>query len=161
MADTRTVTGATAAIQKLHRLRDEVLELAVDQDVRQLLLLRVRGRFEMGVDPQGNPWASLLEKTIEKKRRKGYPYPEKPLQASLRLKNAIAIISGSNQGLFAGATGAGFRIGIEDPIAAQYGRIQNYGTSVLPARKFIGLGPLDTRAVQALLNRRLKSISKV
>lgn len=160
MADTRQVKGATAFIQKLKRVRAASVGVVSDPQIQNLLLRRVRGRFAQGVSPDGTPWPGLLESTIAAKRRKGSRNPSALLQDSCRLFGALQIIQGGNAGLLAGNTGLGFRIGIDDPVAAEYGRLHNYGLAGQEQRQFIGISRLDVVAVSSLLRRNLKSIAK-
>jgi len=50
-------------------------------------------------------------------------------------------------------TGAGIRIGITDPDIATYGVVQNRGNGRVPARRFLGIGRLDVKAVDSKLRR--------
>jgi phage gpG-like protein len=159
MSDSRQVLGSKALLAKLRRVSAAASGVVGDVELERLLLSRVRARFEQGVSPDGTPWPGLMESTVASKKRHGFRRPEAPLQATGRLLQSIQIIHGSNEGLLAGNTGAGFRIGISDKIAAVYGRLHNYGIGQ-ERRQFIGLGRLDVVAVSGLLRRRLKSIAK-
>lgn len=160
MSDTPQVQGATALVQKLKRVRAASVGVLTDPQIADLLIRRVRARFAQGVSPDGTPWPGLFESTISTKRRHGTKKPEALLQDSGRLFKALQIIKGSNASLLVGNTGAGFRIGINDPIAAEYGRLHNYGLAGQERRQFIGLSRLDVVAVSGLLRRNLKSIAK-
>lgn len=160
MINTPQVQGADALVQKIKRVRAAAVGVLTDPQIENLLIRRVRARFAQGVAPDGTPWPGLLESTIASKRRHGFKKPEALLQASGRLFAALQIIRGNNTGLLSGNTGAGFRIGINDPVAAEYGRLHNYGLGGQEQRQFVGLSRLDVVAVSGLLRRNLKSIAK-
>ena len=158
MSDTRQVQGATALVRKLQTIRAASAGILADSQISTLLIQRVRARFAQGVSPDGTPWPGLMETTIKTKERKGYKNPRAPLQATGRLFKSLQIIQGSNAGLLSGNTGAGFRIGIADPMAAAYGRFHNYGIAGQEKRQFIGISRLDVVAVSGLLRRKMKAV---
>lgn len=160
MSDTDKVFGVREAVRKLQRVSAAAAGVVADGEIAELLVRRVRARFAQGVSPDGKPWAGLLPSTIGRKKRKGYKYPNSPLRGSDRLYQSIKVIQGVNTGLLAGSTGLGYRIGVSDPVAAQYGRIHNYGYAGQEERRFIGLSALDVLAASNYLRRRLKSIAK-
>ncbi len=153
------VIGTKEAVRKLQRVRQAAVGVLGDREISNLLLARIKGRFMQGVAPDGTPWPGLFESTIERKQRAGASKPRTLLYETGRLYNSIKIIQGTNTDLFAGATGIGVRIGVSDPIAAQYGRLHNYGYGQ-EKRQFIGLNQLDVIAVSGMLRRKLKSIAK-
>lgn len=159
MTNTRQVQGAAELVRRLQRIRVASVGVVTDAQISNLLIQRVRARFKQGVSPDGTPWAGLLESTIESKTRHGFAKPRELLQATGRLLAALKVIQGSNAGVLTGNTGLGFRIGVADPVAAQYGRLHNYGIGQ-EKRQFIGLSRLDVVAVSSLLRRNLKSIAK-
>lgn len=159
MNDTPQVKGVGSLSSRIKRLREGAVGIVNDVQIAQLLESRIRARFAQGVAPDGTPWPGLMETTIARKGRKGSRNKDKLLQDTGRLFASLKIIQGGNVGLLAGATGAGVRIGISDPIAAEYGRLHNYGLGQ-EKRRFIGLSTLDVVAVSGYLRRRLKSIAK-
>lgn len=160
MSNTEKVFGSKEVIRKLQRVSSAAAGVVADTQVADLLVRRVRGRFVQGVSPDGRPWAGLLPSTISRKKRKGYKYPTAPLRGSDRLYQSIKVIQGVNTGLLATSTGVGYRIGVSDPVAAQYGRIHNYGFAGQEERRLIGLSALDVIAASNYVRRRLKSIAK-
>lgn len=154
------VVGAAEAVRKIAHVRQQALGVLSDRELSTLILTRLKARFIQGVAPDGTPWPGLLETTIERKKRGGSKRPSTLLYDSGRLYNSIKIIQGSNAGLMTMNTGIGVRIGVSDPIAAQYGRLHNEGLGGQEKRQFIGLSRLDILAVSSLLRRRLKSIAK-
>lgn len=159
MRDTPQVVGAAALIQKLKKVREQTVGVLTEPEIQNLLVKRIRARYEQGVSPEGTPWAGLMESTIERKKYQGYKNPAALLRATDRLFNSIRVIKSGNIGLLGVSTGAGFRIGVTDPAAVERGRIHNYGFGV-ERRQFLGLSPLDVRAVGDMMRRRLKSIAK-
>lgn len=153
------VLGTNTVLKRLATVRQGAAGLLEDRELAELLLSRIKGRFMQGVAPDGTPWPGLLEGTIAEKRRKGTKHPEQLLYETGRLYNSIKIIQGSNAGLLAGNTGLGIRIGVSDPVAAEYGRLHNYGIGQ-ERRQFIGLSALDLVAVRGKINRKLQSIAK-
>lgn len=146
---------------------------AVVEDFASLLLRRIKERYSIGVDPDGNPWADLRPATLERKKR----YPTKPEYSTTKgfsteaLFNSLSIIRGTSAGLFAVSTGVGVRIGIgreggmgwtkvrgED--ISIYARVFQKGNSAhnQVARRFLGIGRLDVKSAGAFLNRRVKNM---
>jgi len=154
-----TVVGTRELVKKLQRVNQAALGVVTSSQLQDLLVARVRARFDAGVAPDGSPWPGLMEETIKRKRRSHYGKPQAPLQATGRLRKSIGVTQ-SNIGILASATGLGFRIGIRDAKAASYGRLHNYGLGGQEKRQFIGLGALDVRSVRDFLNRNLKSIAE-
>lgn len=162
MTDTRFVRGAERVRRRIATITANT-QIALNSGLLESLLLRrVKERFLRGVDADGRPWPPLRPSTVRRKKGKAAP-----LQRSGDLFKAIAVIRGSNQGTFASATGAGFRIGIEDPEIAEYARLMNNGfwharaKRMIPPRRFLGVGALDRKAVDsalrnAIINRNLE-----
>lgn len=155
------VVGTREVMRKIRAMRDAALAVANSEALEGLLLSRIRGRFVEGVDPNGRPWPGLMESTIARKGRGKHGDPTRILRDTDRLFKSLQVIRGVHTGLFAGATGGGFRIGISDPQAAVYGRIHNYGLGGQVKRQFIGLGATDILAVRQFINRRTKSSVRV
>lgn len=152
------VIGTERAIQRIREVHRAVIGVVLHSETENFLVSRVLARFDAGVDPANRAWPGLDEATIRYKRQKGYSKPEQPLYAKGNLRRAIGIIRGSNTGLLAGATGLGFRIGVRTPREAAYGRLHNFGFGQ-EQRQFIGVSPLDARALSGFFNRKLKSIA--
>lgn len=153
------VVGTQEVVRRLRHANVAALALVKDSELKDLLRRRVLARFDEGVAPDGSPWAGLMEETIKRKRRAGYPHPDRILYATSRLRGSIKIIQGTNQNILASSTGLGFRVGISNPQTAEYGRLHNYGLGGQEPRRFIGLGALDLVSVQGFLRRRVKSIA--
>jgi hypothetical protein len=153
------VIGTERAIRRIRDLHRAVIGVVASSETADFLLARVLARFDAGVDPANRPWPGLAETTVRSKKTKGYPKPNQPLFARGDLRAAIGVIRGSSAGLLAGATGAGFRIGVRTPREAVIGRYHNNGIGQ-EKRQFIGVGPLDARALSGFFNRKLKSIAK-
>ena len=156
--DNRFVHGADRLKQRIRTIRTNLGLPAMVEEIGNLLLKRTLERFEQGVDPDGNRWPELKPQTLERRRRGGFA-GEGVLQRTERLKHAIKLIKGGLGTTFIN-TGAGVRIGIEDPEIAIYGRVQNKGDSShnIPARRFLGIGRLDVKAVDSLLRRKGQQI---
>jgi phage gpG-like protein len=153
------VTGTQELIRKLQRINQVAVGVVAEKQLQDLLVRRVKGRFDEGVSPDGSPWAGLMEATVSRKRRKGSPRPDALLQDTRKLRNSIGVISGGNTNLLASSTGLGFRIGVRDPLAARYGRLHNFGMGGQEKRQFLGIGASDVRSVRDFISRRLQSIA--
>ena len=149
--------GDKRVVQSLKRIRTGLPEVFNDDEYKNLLLRRVKARFMQGVDPNGQPWANLTQKTIETKRKKGYPRPEQILYATGRMYEAIQVISRGNAGIFAVSTGLGFRIGIEDADILERAYIHNYGYGIVQ-RRFLGISNDDFKSYQNYVRRRLRDL---
>lgn len=154
------VLGTQEVIERLHKVNALALGVVGEIALQDLMVRRVRARFDQGVDPSGSPWPGLMESTIKRKSYKSGGSAKKLLVRTGLLRSSLGILRGSNQGLLAFSTGLGFRIGVTDPEAARYGRLHNYGLGGQEKRQFIGLGASDVRSVQTFLNRRMQSIAK-
>lgn len=153
------VVGTKELITRLQTLRIKAAGVVAEPALQNLMVSRVVGRFDQGVDPNGSPWPGLMASTLKRKRSKGSAYANKPLQDTRRLRNSIGVL-GITTGLIGSATGLGFRIGVRDAKAAKYGRLHNEGIGGQEKRQFIGIGATDVRSVRDYINRRLKSIAK-
>lgn len=158
------VLGSSLVKAKLDSVRSELPDTLGRQRLGEFLLRRMRARFLQQVDPNGNKWTPLSPKTAI---GRGILYKTGQLYRS------IDIIDGNQQGRFAVATGAGFRIGVQsnpyveyyktssrqvDP--AIYGRYHQLGIGV-PKRRFIGLSATDRKAIADLVRRELrKAVAK-
>jgi len=148
MADTPAVRGAARLRQRLQRIRVGAAAILVGNDLAETLLRRIKARFLAQVDPDYQPWAPLAARTQRYRgRAKGILY------ASGRLYGSLGIIRGRHQGLLTTNTGVGARIGVRDPEIARYGRAHQFGTTHLPARRFLGVGARDVASVDAVLRQ--------
>lgn len=152
------VTGQQSLIRKLKRVRLGLPGVIENDEAKQLLVRRIRARFDSQVDPDNQPWEPLKPRTVEIKKRLGAPKPNQALYRWGALRDSIDVISGSNAGLFSMNTGLGFRIGVTDPDVAAYARIQQYGNSRIAARPFLGLNELDIKSYRSLASRKLKKL---
>lgn len=157
--DTRFVRGADKLQTRIATIRQSLQIAAFTEEVGQLLLRRTLERFEREVDPDGRPWAPLKATTLRRKAYAGYGNRKK-LQRTGKLKSSIRVIRGGAGTTFTN-TGAGLRIGIQDPEVAIYGKIQNTGNGRIQARRFLGVSALDVRAVDSLLRRKAREIESI
>lgn len=156
MADTPYVKGADKLQRRIATIRKNLNLPAMTQEIGQLLLKRTQDRFDKEVDPDSKPWKPLAPATLERKRREGYGDAKKLVRKG-DLRKAIAIIRGGAGTTFTN-TGAGVRIGIDDPTQVAKAQAQNKGTSRIPARRFLGVGALDVKAVDSYLRRKAANL---
>ena len=123
-----------------------------------MLLRRTLERFDREVDPDGTPWKPLAPATVIIKRRLGFGHKGK-LKRTEALRRSIRVIRGGLGTVYTN-TGAGFRIGVDDPKVVEYARVQNSGADRIPARRFLGIGRLDVKAVDSLLRRKAQQIER-
>lgn len=151
MAAPTHVEGVAALSKRLALLRRVLVDQLDVTPVLQLLLKKNRERYDQQVAPDGTPWKPLSSETVRTKRRRGGR--RKILQDTGALRKGIKIIRGAlSEGGFAVNTGAGARIGIDDPRVAEYGRLHQKGEGV-PKRRFLGVNPSDALLVDSLLKR--------
>ena len=156
LVDTKFVRGAAKLKTRIDTIRRNINIPAFMEETKKLLMDRTMNRFEREVDPDGRPWKDLAPSTLRRKRMLGYGDKQKLVRTE-NMKNAIKVIRGGVGSTFLN-TGAGFRIGIQDPEIARYAEEQNHGTAKIPARRFLGIGALDIKAVDALLRRKAKAM---
>lgn len=157
--DTKYVRGAQKLSKRIATIRASIqLPLLVD-DITALLLSRTLRRFDREVDPNEKPWAPLQPQSIARKRRAGYG-DRKLLVQTGNLRSAIKAIRGGT-GTISTNTGAGSRIGIEDPKVVKYARLHNQGRGGMPLRKFLGIGADDVKAVDGLMRRKGLQLSRI
>lgn len=157
-SDTEYVRGAERLKQRIATVRKNLDLPDLTFEIGSLLWRRTKQRFEDEVDPDGNPWKPLADNTLRIKRRLGYGNKKK-LQRSEALKNAIRIIRGGAGSTFTN-TGAGVRIGVQDPKLAPIAKALNQGTPTIPARRFLGIGRLDVKAVDSLMRRKAAQLER-
>lgn len=155
--DTPFVRGADRLSRRIRTIRENLGLPDLTEEIGDLLLARTMRRFERGVDPDERPWAPLKPETIRRKARGGFP--AKPLQRTLKMKDSIKKIRGGSGSLFTN-TGAQVRIGIQDPQIADYARRHQQGRGI-PARRFLGIGALDVKAVDSLMRRKARQLERL
>lgn len=154
--DTRFVNGAERLAQRIRTIRNKLGLPPLTDEIGDLLLSRTLRRFDQEVDPDGNAWEALSPVTIQIKLRLGYPL--RKLVRTRTMRDSIQKIRGAAAGATFSNTGAGVRIGIPAGKTADVARIQNYGNSKIPARRFLGVGRLDVKAVDSFLRRRAQQV---
>lgn len=157
--DTKFVRGATKLNTRIETIRKSIEISFLVSEIQQSLLRRTLARFEREVDPDGRAWKPLTATTLRRKASQGFG-DRKILQRTMKMQQAIAVIRGGLGSTFTN-TGAGFRIGIQDPEIAEYARVQNSGNRRIPARRFLGIGALDIKSVDSLLRRKGEEIGRI
>lgn len=155
--DTSQVRGAEKLSKRLNTIRTALALPPLMDEIGALLLRRTRERFRQEITPDYEPWAALKPATLRRKQAEGYGDKQK-LERTGAMFKAIQVIKGRADGGTFINTGAGFRLGITDPEIAAYARVQNRGNSRIVARRFLGIGRLDIRAVDSLLRRKAKAL---
>jgi phage gpG-like protein len=145
--DTKFVRGASKLKETLNRIQAELSLPIMKEEIGQFILRRTLVSFDHEEDPDGSPWQPNATSTLRRKR-------VGILNVTGTLRNSIQLIRGSNIGTLAVNTGAGIRIGISDPEQARIGRYQQFGTKNIPARRFLGIGAEDIKAVDNYLRRK-------
>lgn len=165
----RFVQGNQKLKQRIATIRSNLNLPPMIDELGRLLLRRTIDRFDRQVDPDGNPWKPLAPVTMRRRGEMGYP--ELPaLRRSGTLRAAIQVLKGSASGSTYINTGASLRIGVDSragsyervggsPVSvAQVARYMQNGTPNVPARRFLGIGRLDVKAVDSYLRRRADTI---
>lgn len=153
--DTRYVQGAARLSQRIATIRSRLSLPQLTDEVGDLLLRRTDRRFETETDPDGRPWTPLKESTKKRKAADGLG-EKKILQRTGAMRKAIKKVRALAGSTFIN-TGAGVRIGIEDPEIASYARRHQQGFG-MPVRRFLGVGAADVKAVDSLLRRKAREI---
>lgn len=151
--DTKFTNGAARLSKRIATIRANLQLPVLTREIGELLLRRTHDRFDQEVDPDGEPWRELAAATIIAKRRMGYGARGK-LKRTGKLRDSIKLLRGNVAGSLYTNTGAGVRIGVEDPAVAKYGRVHQNSSRTVPRRRFLGIGRLDVKAVDSLLRRR-------
>lgn len=158
--DTKFVQGADRLAQRIRTIRERLFLPPLVEEIGSLLWKRTLVRFDREVDPDERPWPELSEAT--KKRQDSESGRKKKLVQTRALRESIRIIKGGAGSIFTN-TGAGVRIGIDGAElnnrgvrVAEYGRVhqRGYGPHNIPARRFLGIGRLDVKAVDSFLRRK-------
>lgn len=151
--DTQFVRGAARLSRRIDTIRTRYTLPPLVKEIGALLLKRTKDRFAKEITPDYTPWAALKPSTLRRKAAEGFG-EERKLVRRGKLRDAIKIIAGGVGSTFVN-TGAGIRIGIDDPEISSYARRLNDGTpGRMTARRFLGIGALDIRAVDSLLRRK-------
>ncbi len=148
-------------LARIKNIRERMPETIQNPQLMDFMERRFRERFDKGVDPEGNRWAPLKQVTINLKLRQGVPPSDagKPLIRTRRLRNSIRAIR-TNAG-FQSATGLGFRVGVTDDEAAEYGRLHDQGLAKRTVqRKFMGVSARDAKALTDLIRREVRRLTR-
>lgn len=127
------------------------------------LVRRMKTRFETKKAPDGSRWKARSSKT-----KSGGSL----LLRTGNLRDAITVMQGAPQGVYASNTGLGFRIGLESRKVVEtfasgntrtvdtavYGRAHQMGDGYVPKRRFIGMGPTDRAFVLDRIGANLKRV---
>ena len=160
MRDTKYVSGATKLKARIQTITAALALPVLTNEIGQLLLRRTLTRFDEEVDPDRKPWAPLAKTTLERRRRAGGYSGKKILVQTGVLRSAIRIIRGDASGAIYTNTGAGVRIGVGDESVTGRAAAHQKGIGV-PRRKFLGVGPLDIRAVDGLMRRAARNVENL
>lgn len=153
--DTSYVRGAARLSQRISTISAALNLPVLTESVASLLLARTLRRFDQQVDPDGRPWEPHAEST---KRQRGSNATI--LNRTGAMRGAITRIRGNAAGTVYAITGAGARIGIDDPRQVPKGTYHQYGTRHIPQRRFLGIGRLDVKAVDSLLRRKSIALTR-
>lgn len=153
-----SVRGADKVARRIRTIRMGIGVVLASDAPANLVLKRTLDRFDKEVDPNNIKWAPLKPSTLLLKKRIGAP--NKILKRSLKLRQSIKIIRGAVGSGFGTATGTGRRIGVTDPSLVPRARAHQFGTSRMVKRRFLGVGPLDVKAVDSLLRREIARVIK-
>lgn len=158
--DTQYVQGAQRLARRISTIRTRLALPPLVDEIGGLLLKRTLERFDREVDPFGVPWRELAPSTLRRKAALGYGSSPK-LVRTREMRSAIQLIRGRADGGMFTNTGAGSRIGIVDPDVVPKARAQNRGVpGRIPARRFLGIGPLDVKAVDGFMRRKAAQLEK-
>lgn len=155
------VLGSQQVKAKLATVRAKLPTLLTRQRLGDYLVRRMQDNFKKERNPDGVSWP-------------GHAATTKPglgiLRKTENLYKSIGVVDGNPGGIFASATGAGFRIGVKSirytetskrgksrtVDTAVYGRVHQQGNSHVPQRKFIGIGAADRKSIADLVRREMK-----
>ncbi len=157
--DTSYVRGAQKLKKRLETIRANLGLAPLVEEIGGLLLRRTQQRFDQEVDPDYNPWQPLAQATLERKQRGGYG-DKGILVRKGDLRGAIHLIRGGLGTAYIN-TGAGVRIGVDDPDVVPYAIAQNKGTLTIPARRFLGIGERDVKAADNLMRRKARQLESI
>lgn len=155
LRDTRYVHGAERLGRRMATITAALSLPVLTREVGELLLKRTLIRFKEEVDPDNVPWKPLAATTMLRRRNiPGIGEAHPILVRSTRLRGAIRVLRGQAAGAVYTNTGAGVRIGVDDPDLVARARAHQQGNARVPQRRFLGIGRLDVKAVDSLLRRR-------
>ncbi len=158
--DTPFVRGAQRLGQRIATIRATCALPPMVDEITDLLLKRTLARFDQQVDPDGRPWRALSAYTLQRREKEGFGSGP-ILQRTKALRSSIRVIRGAAVGATYTNTGAGSRIGVDDPETVQRAAVHNKGSEHIPARRFLGIGRLDVKAVDSLLRRKAATLARV
>ena len=138
ISDTKFVYGAEKLGKRIATIRAKASIPVLTAEIGELLLQRTLRRFDRQVDPDERKWKPISEAGVSSKRRAGFD--GKPLlRRTGQMRSAIKLIRGGIGSTFTN-TGAGVRIGIDDPKIAERARAHNQGQGNMPVRRYLGIG---------------------
>ena len=168
-----TPSNPIPAIKKRFRpYLDVPKALFGSKQIQKYLVQRVRNRFKAEgtskiaqTAPNGVAWPRLADSTIAR----GRDTRRKLFETGALSRSIVVIKDTLNNALYTN-TGAGFRIGVKATgrnfkgrSPGEYARIQNEGgwsgrnnASWIPARRYLGIGPDDKKAMDTWLVRFMK-----
>jgi phage virion morphogenesis protein len=150
------IVGRSKLLKRLSQYKFKQAALG-GVEVGNVMVERIKKRFDTKRGPTGAPWRKLNPMTIRlRKRNKN---PRDILVDTGRLRDSIGILGRKRTGLVA-ATDAGIKVGVVGnvPYAAtmQFGGISSLTGGPVPARPFIGLNSEDVKAIKKVMERRLQ-----
>lgn len=154
LEDTKYVGGVAKLSRRIRHIRETLSVPPLVNEIGELLLRRTLDRFDKGVDPDYLPWKPLEEATIRRRARNPKARGHQLLFEEGGLRAAIKVIRGSAAGLAYVNTGAGLRIGVDDPYQKKKALAHQKGLGHVPIRRFLGIGSKDVKSVDGLLRRR-------
>jgi phage gpG-like protein len=157
--DNRYVRGADKLKRRIETIRQNLDIAGLEESIAVLLIDRTRRRFDREVDPSGVPWKDLEPATLKAKDRLNYGKKKKLVRTG-RLRDSIKIVRGGIGATYTN-TGAGIRIGVEDPDVVEYAKAHQQGLGAMPQRRMFGIGELDVKAVGSLLRRKAKQLESL
>ena len=148
----RFVYGARRLQVRIATIRAALVLPALSQELGKLLVRRTLERFDREVDPGERPWKALKTDTLKRRSGSG---STKILNRTGALRGAIRLIRGGQDSIYTN-TGAGVRIGVDDPRQLTKARThqRGYPKGNIPARRFLGIGKNDVKSVDSFLRRR-------
>lgn len=157
MTDTKFVRGADKLKIRIATIRKNLNLPAFTEEIATLLVGRTKRRFASELDPNNTKWKRLKASTLRRKRAAGAG-DAGVLVRTGKLRDSIGLIRGGFRG-FGVNTGAGFRIGVQDPKVARYAVAHQQGLGI-PVRRIVGVGELDIKAVDTLMRRKARQLER-
>lgn len=156
MTDSHFTRGAEKIRRRIQAIQAGTAVALNPDNLENLLVRRIKQRFDRAVDADGRAWPPLAERTVLLKKNAAH---QDPLKRTGLMYDSIRRIRKGSADKFAVSTGAGFRIGVDNEVASVYARLMNNGffhvraKRWIPARRFLGIGELDRKAVDNHLRR--------